>query len=264
LDWEGSRRPPQFRFANNAARCYTFGVPFDNNILLFFVVAVIAVIGFLVWLSAKRAEERRQALAAMAASRGLAFHREDPIGVPGTFAQFELFHRGDSNYAYNVIRGAVKGRNYCACDFQYTTVTYSTDSKGNSQRHEHTTYCSAALVELDYPVPALWLRPENFLDKAAHLVGCHDLEFESAEFNREFHVKAENREIAFDIINAQTMQRLLASPFRHIEFNGPAILIFDERTWEPETMAAALDLARSLAEGLPRYLFDKLRERAQA
>lgn len=236
----------------------------DNNAFWFFVLVVGAVVGFLVWLSAKRAEQRRQALAQLAASRGLAFHREDPIGVPGTFAQFELFQRGDSNYASNVIRGAVEGHNYCACDFQYTTVTYSTDSKGHTQRHEHTTYCSAALVELNYPVPAIWMRPENFLDKAAHLVGCHDLEFESAEFNREFHVKAENREIAFDIINAQTMQRLMASPFRHIEFNGAAVLIFDEQTWPPEAFVAALDLARSLAEGLPNYLFDKLRERAQS
>ncbi|MFA6560679.1 MAG: hypothetical protein WCV00_02080 [Verrucomicrobiia bacterium] len=236
----------------------------DNNAFWFFVLAVGAVVGFLVWLSAKRAEQRRQALAQLAASRGLAFHQEDPIGVPGTFAQFELFQRGDSNYAYDVIRGAIEGRNYCACDFQYTTVTYSTDSKGHSQRHEHTTYCSAAIVELNYPVPAIWMRPENFLDKAAHLVGCHDLEFESAEFNREFHVKAENREIAFDIINAQTMQRLMASPFRHIEFNGAAVLIFDEQTWTPEAFATALDLARSLAEGLPNYLFDKLRERAQS
>lgn len=236
----------------------------DNNAFWFFVLVVGAVVGFLVWLSAKRAEQRRQALAQLAASRGLAFHREDPIGVPGTFAQFELFQRGDSNYASNVIRGAVEGHNYCACDFQYTTVTYSTDSKGHTQRHEHTTYCSAALVELNYPVPAIWMRPENFLDKAAHLVGCHDLEFESAEFNREFHVKAENREIAFDIINAQTMQRLMASPFRHIEFNGAAVLIFDEQTWTPEAFVAALDLARSLAEGLPNYLFDKLRERAQS
>ena len=236
----------------------------DNNVFWFFVLVVGAVVGFLVWLSAKRAEQRRQALAQLAASRGLAFHREDPIGVPGTFAQFELFQRGDSNYASNVIRGAVEGHNYCACDFQYTTVTYSTDSKGHTQRHEHTTYCSAALVELNYPVPAIWMRPENFLDKAAHLVGCHDLEFESAEFNREFHVKAENREIAFDIINAQTMQRLMASPFRQIEFNGAAVLIFDEQTWTPEAFVVVLDLARSLAEGLPNYLFDKLRERAQA
>jgi len=239
-------------------------VGLDNNVFWFFVLVVGAVIGFLVWLSAKRAEERRQALAQLAAARGLAFHPEDPIGVPGTFAQFELFQRGDSNYASNVIRGAVEGHSYCACDFQYTTVTYSTDSKGHTQRHEQTTYCSAAIVELSYPVPALWLRPENFLDKAAHLVGCHDLEFESAEFNREFHVKAENREIAFDIINAQTMQRLMASPFRHIEFNGAAVLIFDEQTWTPETFGAALDLARSLAEGLPNYLFNKLRERAQS
>jgi len=239
-------------------------VPFDGNTFWFFILAIGAVVGFLVWWSAKRAQERRQALAQLAAARGLAFSGEDPIGVPGTFAQFELFQRGDSSYASNVIRGAVEGRNYCACDFQYTTVTYTTDSKGNMERQEHTTYCSAGIVELSYPVPAIWLRPENFLDKAAHLVGFHDLEFESAEFNRVFHVKAENREIAFDIINAQTMQRLLASPFRHIEFNGSAILIFDERTWEPETMAAALDLARSLVEGLPHYLFDKLRERAQA
>lgn len=239
-------------------------MPFDSAIVAFLALIIIGVIGFLVWLSAKRAEERRQALTQLAAARGLTFHREDPIGVPGTFAQFELFQRGDSNYASNVIRGTVEGHGYCACDFQYTTVTYSTDSKGNSERHEHTTYCSAAIVELSYPVPALWLRPENFLDKAAHLVGCHDLEFESAEFNREFHVKAENREIAFDIINAQTMQRLMASPFRHIEFNGAAVLIFDEMTWTPETLGAALDLARNLAEGLPNYLFDKLRERAQS
>lgn len=239
-------------------------MPFDSTIITFFVLVFIGVIGFLVWLSARRAEERRQALMRLAAARGLMFHREDPIGVPGTFAQFELFQRGESNYASNVIRGTVKDHGYFACDFQYTTTTYSIDSEGHSQRNEHTTYCSAAIVELSYPVPAIWLRPKNLLDKAVHLMGGRGLEFESAEFNREFHIRATNREVAFDIINAQTMQRLMDSPFRHIEFNGAAVLIFEEMTWAPETFAAALDLARNLAEGLPNYLFEKLRERTQS
>lgn len=234
-----------------------------SDLIWFFAIVIGAVFAALAWLAARREEQRRQALAALAASRGLAFSSADPIRVPGAFAQFELFRRGDTRYAYNVMHGAVGMRNYCACDFQYTVTTYTTDDKGNTQRHDQTTYCSAAIAELNHPVPAVWLRPENLLDKAAAMVGFHDLEFESDEFNRAFHVKAENRELAFDIINAQMMQRLLAGPFRNIEFNGPAVLVFQETTWTPEEFTAALDFARSLAEGLPDYLFDKLRERMQ-
>ena len=234
-----------------------------SDLIWFFVIVIGAVFAVLAYLSAKREEQRRQALSAFAASRRLAFNRADPIRVPGTFAQFELFQRGDTRYAYNVMHGAVGMRNYCACDFQYTVTTYTTDSKGNMQRHDVTIHCSAAIAELNYPVPALWLRPENLLDKAAAMVGFHDLEFESDEFNRAFHVKAADREIAFDILNVQTMQRLMAGPFRNIEFNGAAVLVFEETTWTPERFGAALDFVRSLAEGLPNYLFEKLREQMQ-
>lgn len=233
------------------------------DLIWFFVIVIGAAFAVLAWLAAKREEQRRQALAALAASRGLAFSSADPIRVPGTFAQFELFQRGDTRYAYNVMHGTVGARHYCACDFQYTTTTYTTDSKGNMQRRDVTTYCSAAIAELNCPVPAVWLRPENLLDKAAAIIGFTDLEFESDEFNRMFHVKAVDREIAFDIINAQMMQRLLAGPFRNIEFHGPAVLVFEETTWTPERFGVALDFARSLAEDLPNYLPEKLRERMQ-
>lgn len=232
----------------------------DNNGFGWFVIVLLLVIGALIYWSIRREAKRRAALEQLAASLGLQFSKEDPIGIPGTFAQFDLFKRGETRYAYNVIHGAIESRDFCACDFRYTTTTY--DNKGNPQTT--TTYCSVAIAQLNGPVPAVWLRPENFLDKAAHLVGFHDLEFESAEFNRAFHVKAANREIAFDILNAQTMQRLLSSPFRHIEFNGDAVLVFRENLWQPEQFAAALDLTRSLAEGLPNYLWQKLRERAQS
>jgi hypothetical protein len=234
-----------------------------SDLIWFFVIVIGAAFAVLAWLAAKREEQRRQALAALAASRGLAFNKADPVRVPGTFAQFELFQRGDTRYAYNVIHGVIEARHYCACDFQYTVTTYTTDDKGNMQRRDVTTYCSAAIAELNCPVPAVWLRSENLLDKAAAMVGFTDLEFESDEFNRAFHVKAVDREIAFDIINAQTMQRLLAGPFRNIEFNGAAVLVFEETTWTPEQVGAALDFARSMAEGLPHYLFEKLRERMQ-
>jgi hypothetical protein len=214
-----------------------------------------AVFAVLAYLASRREEQRRRALEQLALSRGLAFSREDRIRVAGTFSQFELFQRGDTRYAYNVIHGAIETRNYCACDFRYTEHHVYVDSKGQMRRREVDHYCSAAIAELNGPVPAVWLRHENLLDKAAHLVGFNDIEFESAEFNREFHVKAADREIAFDILNAQTMQKLLAGPFREIEFNGPAVLVFGEDLWTPEQFGAALDLARSLAEGLPNYLW---------
>ena len=245
--------------------CYTLPVPWDNNPLVAVLVfAVIGLMAALTYWSLKRERERQEALLRLAANLGLQFSKGDPIGIPGTFAQFELFQRGDTRYAYNVIHGDIKGRNFCACDYQYTCIEYDVDEKGNQRRREVTTYCSSAMAELDPPLPALWLRPENLLDKAAQLVGIRDIEFESAEFNRTFHVKAENREIAFDILTPQVMERLLASPFREIEFNGAAVMVFARKLWTADQFAAALELVRALADGLPHYLPDKLRERNQS
>ena len=243
---------------------YIIRVFLESNAFVALVIVVGVAIAVMAYLSAKWQEQRRQALEQLAGALGLRFSREDPIGIPGTFAQFELFQQGETRYAYNVIHGTLENRHYFCCDFQYTVVHYTTDNKGHTRRHETTTYCSAALVELNYPVPAIWLRQENFLDKAAQLVGFSDLEFESDEFNRAFHVKAMDREIAFGILTPQTMQRLLASPFRNIEFNGAAVLVFDQTLWQPEHFTAAIDLVRSLAEGLPNYLHQKLRDRAQS
>jgi hypothetical protein len=240
-------------------------VPWDNNplvaVLVFAVIGLMAALAYWSW---KRERERQEGLVRLAAAWGLRFSKADPIGIPGSFAQFELFNRGDTHHAYNVIHGAIEGRHFCACDYQYTRIEYDVDEKGNQRRRDVTTYCSAAMAELDPPVPALWLRPENLLDKAAQLVGVRDIEFESAQFNREFHVKAANREIAFDILTPQVMERLLASPFRHVEFNGAAVMVFAERLWMLEQFAAALELVRALANGLPNYLADKLRERMQS
>lgn len=245
-----------------------------EGMLLFVLFGVVAAgVALLAWYLAK---QRREALARAAAGLGLSFSARDPFagsryehssgflgslfggslsGVPGRFGQFGALSRGDSRRAYNVMRGAYRGREVCAFDYRYCT---------GSGKNRSTHHLSAAVVSTGARFPEIYIRPENLLDKLAGAVGFEDIDFESHEFSKKFFVKARDRKLAYDVVHPRAMEYLLAHPRWSVELDGTDALVSTGRRWRPEEFARALDHLAGFLDLVPEFVWKDLASRKEA
>jgi hypothetical protein len=197
-----------------------------------------------------RTQQRKNEMLALAAHHGWTFVADKDYGMESRFGAFDCLQQGDNRYGYNVLEGAYRGRGICAFDYHYET--YSTDSKGNRETHHH--QFSAAVLETDLPLKRMKIRPEGFLDKVGEFFGMDDIDFESSQFSREFHVTAPDRRWAFDVLHQATMEFLLAAPRFTIEMAGPRVIIYRSSCFDPDEFIPALEVAAGIVDRLPNYL----------
>ncbi len=199
------------------------------------------------WLGAKR---RREEMAALANRLGWTYRAGNDSSLPTRFAGFKFLERGSNRYAYNVLTGTYRNRAACAFDYHYET--HSTNSKGKRTTHHH--HCSVVVLETGLPLKPLTIRPEGFFDRVGELFGFDDIDFESTEFSRAFHVWSPDRAWAFDIIHQETMEYLLGAPRFSIELLGPRVFIYRAQCFSPAEYQSALELSSGLIDRLPKYL----------
>ena len=214
------------------------------NPALLFVLFGILVSGGVIW-SLYAASERRKELAAWAHSRGLAFNRAKDTTLDDRFPDFDCLRRGHSRYGHNLIRGRWSGREFLGFDYHYVT-----GSGKNRQTHNF----SAVVLVSDVLLRPLFIRPEGFFDKVGEFFGLDDIDFESAEFSREFYVKSADRRWAYDVIHARTMEFLLSAPKFHIEMDFQHVIAWRSSTFEPVEFSAAADVISGLLNRLPEYV----------
>ena len=214
----------------------------------FLVIVIIAAAAIAIAIYVNLAAKRRvQALAALAASNGLEFNEEDPFNLPDRLAGISQFNQGNSRKASNVIHGTYAGRDVLLFDYQYTT---------GSGKNRHTHRLSACLEPAGVPLPALLIRPETFLDKAAAFVGFEDIDFESDEFSRKFFVKGPDKKFAYDVCNPQMMSWLLANAGNFsIEIIDSGLVLMNGSTWSPEDFQSALCFSARFWELIPDFVW---------
>jgi hypothetical protein len=222
------------------------------NLLFFFGFAAI-VVAIAVY-AHKVAEKRKLAIAAWAGTRGLSFTRDRDWSFDQRY-DFACLNRGDDRYAYNVSRGRVGEFGICAFDYHYET--HSTDSKGNRTDHDH--HFSAVVVETGLRLKPLSIRKENFFDKVGEFVGLDDIDFELAEFSREFYVKSPDRRWAFDVLHQESMEFLLNAPRFQIEFLGRSVVAWRDSSFSAEEFEQALQVSMGLTSRLPKSVVQELR-----
>lgn len=221
------------------------------------IFAVIAFVGLLIALivyAQVQARKRREAMAAWAGARGLSYSADKQRGVENSFG-FACLHQGDNRYAHNVMQGKIDKYDVYAFDYHYET--HSHDSKGRRQTHHHT--FSAVIVRPDFPIKPLAIRRENFFDKVGEFVGIDDIDFELAQFSREFHVKSPDRKWAFDVLHQEAMEFLLSAPRYKIEFQDGAAIAWDGSDFKPEHFDAALALVTGLIDRIPKSVVRELK-----
>lgn len=229
-----------------------------NLTVIIVIAAVIAalVIGGAVW-NARMKDKRRNEMAGWAFANGLKFSANKDTGLWFRYDPFKFLQRGENYYAYNVMYGTVAGRVTCGFDYHYET--HSSDSKGNRQTHHH--YFSALALDAGFPLKELSIRPEGLLDRVGEFVGLDDIDFESAEFSRKFHVTAPDRRWAYDVIHQKTMELMLTYPRFHIDFRGSQVMAYHpSKTFSIAEFSQALKVAGSILDLIPESVISDLKE----
>ena len=222
------------------------------TLLLFFVV--VAVIAGISIYGAMQVDRRRKDLAAWAHDNGLRFTDTNDYGMANRFPDFTCLRRGEDRYAYNVIRGVWNQRAIHAFDYHYETYT---THKGRRQTHHH--HFSAVIVTSDVPLKPLLIRPERIFDKIAEFVGFSDINYESAEFSRRYHVSAPDKRWAYDVLHARTIEFLLQQPDCQLEFDHHHILAQRNRRYSLPEIIAAATVIHGVLDRLPEYLVKQQR-----
>ena len=223
------------------------------------IVAGIALVGVVVYLSWLAAKKRREALAAVASRLGWQFDPTRDSRHDDQYAHFEVFRRGHSRAAYNTLTGQVEidGRSYPGKmgDFVYK-VTRQT-GKGS----QTTTYrFSYLILHMPYRgVPDLLIRREGIFDKVAGAIGFNDIDFESAEFSKRFYVKSKDKKFAYDVVHPLMIEFLLDNPAPGIDIEQGRCCVTDgRRRWKPEEFEPMLQWVTRFFDLWPEHLTTRL------
>ena len=207
---------------------------------IFAIIIVVAIV-----LSLVAAAKRKKELALLAARLGLRFAEKDVFDLPERHSGMAAFSTGHSQRAYNQMYGEAEGYRFVLTDYAYTV------GGGKNSHTYNLTYC---LLYSGMAMGCLQVRPENFSDKIAAFVGFDDINFESAEFNSAYYVRADDKRFAYDIIHPKMMEYLLHCTDLQMEICGEVILVHFGKKLPVEAIEPLLHTTRGIADLLPSYL----------
>lgn len=226
-------------------------------VLLFILVGAVVAVGMFAAWKAERA--RVEALLGLSRELGLSFVEERDAGHDERFARFALFRKGRSRVAFNTLRGELELAGH-AIRVRMGDFQYKVDRGSGKNRRTET-------IRLSYLVawnplgscPEVIVRREGFFDRVAGVLGFDDIDFESVEFSKAFHVSSDDKRFAYDLIDPRMMEFLLASAPPALEVDGGLICLSNGKgRWEPAEFRARLAWLGSFLEHWPRHLADSM------
>jgi hypothetical protein len=214
-----------------------------------FLIIAIIILAIAVGFGGYWANQRRQkAFALWASTHGFSYAPRDdtyadlPWGAP--------FGIGSGRQAQDVVAGTVSERP--ALCF---TLRYQTQSSNGKTTQTQTHYYRIYSLGLPKSLPELRVGPEGLLSGIARMMGIHDIEFESEDFNRAYKVKSDDRKFAYDVVNPQMMQFLLDSRAPGFILIGTNIVRIDHGRLEPATIESTLAYLTAVIEHIPDYVW---------
>ena len=215
-------------------------------VVFILILAGVAVVGYLSW---RARQKRREALALFAFQRGFQYSRVDPFALVGF--DFHLFRMGDGRGCENVLWGTWQDLPVREADYWY--YTESSDGKGHRTRTYHR--FSVVVADIACTLPNVSMEREGVSSWVAGHLGFHDIEFESEQFNRMFKVKAQDREFAYQLLDARMMNWMKSTGGEFgFEVNGPNLLVWSDRR-RPSELIPLLGCAKLFCDHIPRLVW---------
>lgn len=222
-------------------------------IIIIIVVVILAGIGgYFAW---RAEQQRREELAAFAREIGWRFSPSRDWSRDADFVQFEIFRRGHSRVAYNTLDGEIEieGRR---CTGRMGDYQYKVTSGSGKNRRTRTYTFSYIIVGLPFGnAPPLLIRREGFFDKIAGVFGFSDINFESAEFSRKYHVRSPDKKFAYDVIDARMMEFILQTDPPTIDIERGRCCVSNGSTkWTPTQYRAMHRWVSEFFDHWPRHV----------
>jgi len=213
--------------------------------MTYLIVVVIALGIALAWYLASI---RRKKLRAWANGSGFRFDPSPNRSFDKRYPAFGCLRVGHSRYAYNVAEGTRNGRPLVAFDYRYVI---------GSGKNRQVRNFSGLLLGSTIRLKPLHIRSENLFDKVGEFFGLDDIDFESAEFSRAFHVKSPDKRWTYDVLHQRTIEFLLTMPRFSIQFGEREMIVWRSRRFSPETFEAAIGVAEGILDRLPEYVIQE-------
>lgn len=230
------------------------------------VILIILVVGLVIAgmvFAHRQARKRREALQAFAAKRGLAFTEGHDQEHDDRFARFGMFRRGHSRAAFNTMEGttmiADRSVRVRTGDFRFR------EERGSGKnRRTVTVNLSYLIVWNPFGVgPETIVRREGFFDRLKGVLGFDDIDFESVEFSKAYHVSSEDKRFAYDLIDPRMMEFIMSTSPPAFEIEGELICISDGKgRWDAEAFDRQLDWADGFLGHWPRHLAKSMTDQA--
>ena len=222
------------------------------------IVAVVAVALVAAYFSHLNAQKRLQELAALGAELGWSFDASSDDSLEDRYPQFDNFSRGHSRYAYNTLTGMI-GIDGQACTATMGDYRYRETSGTGKSRKTRTYTFSYCLVDLPYlQLPDLFIRREGIMDSVSRAFGFDDIDFESVEFSKRFHVKSGDKRFACDVLHPQMMEYMLSAEPRQMEIAGDCCLFADGSDWTADEFKQHREFAQQFFDLWPKHLTSTL------
>jgi hypothetical protein len=242
----------------------TYGVPVGLGVV--FLLMLGALFGVY---RAMKGRERTLEIAKLARERGYTFHPDSLAGV-NVQLPFETFKRGDARGTSNVLRAEIDRCEVHAFDFWWYVEQENRAYRTNAglgitvgdvaaieqppRRQYYSVSC--AMVGIDNVLPHLIVARETRASRAASSMGVKDLQLESEEFNRTFHVRCNDRDFATKFLDAQ-MQDFMISAGRKLGFEARGRwLLIHGPILDATDMIELLPLAARFRRSVPRLIDD--------
>ena len=230
------------------------------------VVLVIVVLGFVVAgmvFAYRQAEKRRAALQAFAVNRGLSYTKDHDSAHDDRFARFGMFRRGHSRAALNTMEGTItiaeRSIRVRTGDFRFR------EQRGSGKnRRTVTVKFSYLIVWNPFGVgPETIVRREGIFDRLKGVLGFDDIDFESIEFSKAYHVSSDDKRFAYDLIDPRMMEFIMSTSPPAFEIDGEFICISDGKgRWDTEEFRRQLDWSGDFLDCWPRHLAKTMADQA--
>ncbi|MEZ4387117.1 MAG: hypothetical protein R3D98_05990 [Candidatus Krumholzibacteriia bacterium] len=213
-------------------------------------VGFAAFIAAVAYLSYREDRKRRRLLRAWARSHGFAMTATRQTGWEREYPAYKLFGYGHSRHSALHLDGEVDGHRVRCLDYRYTT-----GSGKNRKTHRY----AVVILDAGTPVIPLHIRREHVFDRVGEFFGGGDINFESDEFSRRFHVSSSDRKWAYDVIQTAMMDFLLAADVQHVEFGVAEVAVYRVGPLTGQRCQADVKLVKQIFDLVPAQVLAQLR-----
>jgi hypothetical protein len=234
-----------------------------NPLVLILILAGIAGLIFLIVKAVQahreRERQRKAALAHWASISGFSYSDGDPWNLDARYNGVGEIGRGHDRYAFETL---IRLEPVPATIFQYHYKTWETrtvrDSNGNTrtETYEQDHWKRYLVVELGGSFPTFAIRMEGLFDRLAGFIGFDDIDFESEEFSKRFHVKSEDKQFAYALIHPQMMEWLQPQQFQGELIRGLWVMDLTGGKHTAEDCEAAWTRAAGFFDRIPQFVWE--------